>query len=474
MLRPFQTWEDRVAYSTDGHFAYVPHRILVRDAVPGSETLTRLNNFVDDELIGLDTASAVEEAVGYGVIEVTSDTDIPELVDALIAADFDAQPDHVLFADALPASRLYGDSLSGDPLWGNGLAGDPLWGNPLAGNPLWGNPYLEGLLHGNLFAELVALDYPLPTPSLAGPHGREYARSGRGRSGARPVDYHWDGQLKNRVGGNAVVTILDVPLPSGPLPQILDNTMAPLPGLGVAGVPAPGDPDRDVDGFLDRVAGHGLFIAGVVAQTYPACQARVIDAMSNLGDVPESEVAKQISALAGETEILSLSFSGYAMHHMGCLAKAVRRFQHGPRRSEHPRLTGGGVVVCSAGNDGSWVAPYPAALPRVISVAALGPDGPAPFTNRGPWVRACAAGVDVESTFFNWANGTEPRNPVEDPDLFTGRARWSGTSFATPLVAARLAKLVVNEGLAPKEAVPVLLSAPGLAGLPWLGTIVTA
>ena len=58
------------------------------------------------------------------------------------------------------------------------------------------------------------------------------------------------------------------------------------------------------------------------------------------------------------------------------------------------------VVVASAGNDGVCRPAYPAAFDGVVSVAALGPDGPAPFSNWGSWVRACAPGVDVASTFY--------------------------------------------------------------------------
>jgi subtilisin family serine protease len=48
------------------------------------------------------------------------------------------------------------------------------------------------------------------------------------------------------------------------------------------------------------------------------------------------------------------------------------------------------VVVASAGNDATWLTAYPAAFPDVVSVAALDADGPADYTNHGPWVRARA------------------------------------------------------------------------------------
>ena len=50
----------------------------------------------------------------------------------------------------------------------------------------------------------------------------------------------------------------------------------------------------------------------------------------------------------------------------------------------------GTVVVASAGNETSARPQYPAALPNVVSVGALGPTGRAWFSNYGPWVDACA------------------------------------------------------------------------------------
>ncbi len=74
-----------------------------------------------------------------------------------------------------------------------------------------------------------------------------------------------------------------------------------------------------------------------------------------------------------------------------------------------------------------------------MSVAALGNDGPAPFSNWGHWVRACAPGVDVASTFWIFDGKTERRGGA-DADRYEGWALWSGTSFAAPIVAAALAR----------------------------------
>lgn len=64
------------------------------------------------------------------------------------------------------------------------------------------------------------------------------------------------------------------------------------------------------------------------------------------------------------------------------LAQAVRGLQ-----------VAGSVVVASTGNDSTCRRSYPAALPGVVSVGAIGSNDLAPFTNYGDWVCACAPGA---------------------------------------------------------------------------------
>ena len=105
----------------------------------------------------------------------------------------------------------------------------------------------------------------------------------------------------------------------------------------------------------------------------------------------------------------------------------------------------------------------------MIAVGALGPSGHAWFTNYGPWVDACAPGVDVVSTFFDL---TEEAG--YDGEDFNGWACWSGTSFSAPIVAASIAwewMCRENKGR-PGDAAAWVLDRPGHYRYPWLGTVV--
>ncbi len=131
----------------------------------------------------------------------------------------------------------------------------------------------------------------------------------------------------------------------------------------------------------------------------------------------------------------------------------------------------GVVVVASAGNDAMSRPVFPAALPDVVGVGAFGPSGPASFTNFGPWVNACAPGIDLVGVFFSWSD--QPAHLQ-----FRGWAIWSGTSFAGPIVAAAIARLTMsapllfNHAITAADAKQRLLDPPWLLRIPDLGTVV--
>ena len=93
----------------------------------------------------------------------------------------------------------------------------------------------------------------------------------------------------------------------------------------------------------------------------------------------------------------------------------------------------------------------PAGQLPILSVGALNPNKQtdALFSNAGYWVRSFVEGAAVMSTVPKFQGGLQPiaravafgrvRENI-DPDDFRGGFRvWSGTSFAAPLMAGRLA-----------------------------------
>jgi subtilisin family serine protease len=208
------------------------------------------------------------------------------------------------------------------------------------------------------------------------------------------------------------------------------------------------DEDRPAENpaatFLDPQGGHGTFVAGVIRKIAPGARLAVHRVLRATGEADIHTVVAGIAALraavaaAGLTlDVLNLSFGGYTRRDRpsSTLIAALA-----------PLIRAGTVVVAAAGNNASWRPFYPAALPQVVGVGAVSGRGPARFTNYGPWVDACAPGVDVVSTFFDERAGDlnqvqlapHPWSTQALPARFPGFARWSGTSFAAPAVAGAI------------------------------------
>jgi subtilisin family serine protease len=308
------------------------------------------------------------------------------------------------------------------------------------------------------------------SPVHASPvHASTYTMTGERASTVLPAPQplEW---LFARGGSDVVVAIIDTGSPVDALrPAALANDVH-QDGRDV--------PDKDVpaDAILDPVAGHGAFIAGVITQLAPNAMLRHIGLVGPCGDLDEHHLADRIRQLLDEDlmpAVLNLSLAGYASAGMADLAMAVREVQ---RR--------GTIVVAAAGNDATCRPTYPAVLPGVVGVGAVdAAERAAPFTNYGPWVRSCSFGVDVVSYFFrewqgDWRPPQEPL-PADVENVRTGWAKWSGTSFAAPHVAGRIAEYLINNvgGIAPDVATVVtavdeVLNTTGRS-VPGLGRLVT-
>lgn len=242
-----------------------------------------------------------------------------------------------------------------------------------------------------------------------------------------------------------------------------------------------GDLAGPLDGMLDSYSGHGTFIAGLIHQACPDANILSWRLVSAEGPVAESDWERAISQIIklvqayrrGDSsgrriDVLSLSMGYYHETVEDTEGVETARLMLGALGAL------GVVVVVSAGNDATARPQFPAALapwqsdptPAIslpvrsdvlplVSVGALNPNGTdALFSNTGPWVRAWAPGVALLSTLPAWNGGYLPVARVRyqgrtrealDPDNFASRfGVWSGTSFAAPLLAGRIAETLLG------------------------------
>jgi subtilisin family serine protease len=189
---------------------------------------------------------------------------------------------------------------------------------------------------------------------------------------------------------------------------------------------------------LRHEAGHGTFICGLVNLVAPDL---VINAYAVLDpdgvgdDVAIADAIRRVASRPAAVPVINLSLGGYTFddNPMPVIAAIL---------GELPRTT---VVVAAAGNFGSSRPFWPAAGREVVSVGAFddpyGVPVPTPWSNVGPWVDVLSLGQDLLSTYvvgdYPIAPGSDVHFPKPHPF-----ARWSGTSFAAPLVAAEIARRV--------------------------------
>jgi hypothetical protein len=228
-------------------------------------------------------------------------------------------------------------------------------------------------------------------------------------------------------------------------------------------------PDSDNDGWLDREAGHGTFISGIVRRLAPDATIVNLGVLTGFGDGDDFTVGQGIARLLGKVQsvdVVNLSLSGYTDDDGPplAIAAAIRALC---AAGNHP------VVVAAAGNNASSRPAYPAALDDVIGVAATDDVTRAWFSNYGRWVDACAPGVDVVSTFFVFDGKAVAADGYSDPDAFRdGWAVWSGTSFSAPKVAAQIARYMSDHGVTARVAADALVYQRGLFRVPDLGVVV--
>lgn len=204
--------------------------------------------------------------------------------------------------------------------------------------------------------------------------------------------------------------------------------------------------------------GHGTFVAGVVATMAPDADVHVYPALLTSGGQIASELGPLLDAvLRTGPDIISLS-AGTTLAPGEDPASALlglevfREYLAGTDT----------LLVCAAGNDAQDEGFYPAGLdhPEIVAVGALDPDNAtrAGYSNYGDWVDVWARGTDIVNGYpngrYDYAD-IDPDTPGDQPghvEFTNGLASWSGTSFATPLVAGLVAARMAWSNEDPRDA----------------------
>jgi subtilisin family serine protease len=173
--------------------------------------------------------------------------------------------------------------------------------------------------------------------------------------------------------------------------------------------------DDDRDGVIDEQYGHGTFVASLVLAVAPDAMILPVRALDAEGFGTSSTVAAGIIwAVDAGADVVNLSADVPDAPEM--VREAVRYARDR-----------GVVVVAAAGNAGATDIAFPARYSDVLGVTAVDDAGrKPPFANSGSAVSIVAPGVSILGAL-----------PLDlSPE---GTGRWSGTSFAAPLVAGAAA-----------------------------------
>ncbi|MGZ8362931.1 MAG: S8 family serine peptidase [Caulobacteraceae bacterium] len=193
----------------------------------------------------------------------------------------------------------------------------------------------------------------------------------------------------------------------GPVVGILDTRIdVKAAGLGKTVIAA-----RSFAPGVQEQANHGTAVAHLIGKAGGRVMAADVFAADRNG-APAASAAAMARAVdwlvANKVSVVNFSLTGPTNT---AIANVISRAQ------------GRGVIVVAAAGNGGPAAPpaYPAAQPGVVAVTAIDRGGNVyRYANQGPYISFSAWGVDVPG-----------------PDA---KARLSGTSFASPQVAAMIAR----------------------------------
>ena len=249
---------------------------------------------------------------------------------------------------------------------------------------------------------------------------------------------------------------------------LLDGAAASVPWLhGVQGDPDPlPKPLPDGTQPIPPYAGHGTFVAGVARCMAPRADVYVANIFNTAGSALETDfVSKLDAALNLGADIFNLSVTSPTRNDLPMLTFAAWL--------ERVRSYKGVVCTVAAGNSDSRVPEWPAGFPGTVSVGALAADwhSRADFSNYGGWFDVYAPGRGLVNAYATGTYTCRVPPYAGQERKFYGMARWSGTSFSTPVVTGLIAARMSRTGENGQQAAAALLAEARTQAIPGVGAV---
>ncbi|HKN97806.1 MAG TPA: S8/S53 family peptidase [Pseudonocardiaceae bacterium] len=243
---------------------------------------------------------------------------------------------------------------------------------------------------------------------------------------------------------------------------VLDTKIIPHPDLVGRFVADPASVHPPSDGPTKLKAPHATFVTSVITGRAQGAVVEVTGVLDDDGRGTAWNTVRQMMTFADAgVDILNLS--------LGCRTADGRPPLLMARAAE--LLSQRMVLVAAAGNHNLSAKPkaptWPAALPDVVAVGALDPDGsPADFSPRLPWITCGAPGRQIVGAYVK--GPVTMLDGTVDDTFDTGYAEWSGTSFATATVSGVIAAHTVPGRVSARDALRAVLAEPNGVVRPWV------